>query len=80
MSNEFIDVFYNAASTAYPYITMVFAENGTLVASKVHYQIASVAAWCKIQALPVRVHDRQVRAQLRDFGVDARPPTRKLMG
>lgn len=80
MNSECIEVFYNASSQAYPYITFLMDTHGALVSSKVHYQIASVADWCKSLSLPVRAHDRQVRAELREMGINAQPPMSLALG
>jgi hypothetical protein len=80
--SAFIDIFYSAASNAYPYIAFIVNDNGIITSSVVHHQIAAVAAWCKTNALPVRAYDRQVRAELREYGIDAQPykPYERIVG
>jgi hypothetical protein len=72
--DRFIDVYYLPDVDSYtPYRCFIW-QSGSIVYSTQHETIADTAQWCKDQALLVRAHNAQVRAQLRAHGVDAQPP------
>jgi hypothetical protein len=69
-----IDVFYTPENRTYTYITFVIDENGAVITSRSHQHIATVADWCKRQALPARSSSALVREELAAYGVEVRPP------
>jgi hypothetical protein len=71
--SHIIDIFHKHASNAFPYISFEVDDDGLILNSHVHHQIAAVVEWCQVRALPVRAHDRQVRAALHNCGIKMLP-------
>jgi hypothetical protein len=72
--SKFIDAYFLPdVDPSTPYRLFVW-ESGSIAEMIQHRTIEEAAAWCKQQPFFVRVHDPQLREELRILGVDVRPP------
>lgn len=67
----FIDVFYLPDKEEHEPFRCFVWQASSIADITQHADIAALAAWCKQQALTVRVYDPHIQAELRKYGIEA---------
>jgi hypothetical protein len=67
----FIDVFYLPDMDEHEPFRCFTWQASSIARITQHTDIAALAAWCKQQALAVRVYDPHIHTALRSYGIEA---------